>query len=122
MKQSAWCEKYRANCFADVKGQDLAIEKVKIFLKNFPKKKAVILHGPPGTGKTSLAYALASEMDFEILELNASNLRDKEQVNKIIEPASVQQSLFKRGKVILIDEVDGISARDRGGLQELLDI
>lgn len=117
-----WCEKHRASCLADVKGQEFAIEKVKLFLKQFPKKKAVILHGPPGTGKTSLAYALALEMDVEILELNASDLRDKEKINQIIGPASLSQSLFKKGKVILIDEVDGISSRDRGGLSELLAI
>ena len=121
-KTTTWCEKYRAKCFADVKGQDLAIEKAKLFLKSFPHKKALILHGPPGTGKTSLAYALASELDYEILELNASDLRNKEQVAAIIGPASQQRSLFKKGKLILVDEVDGISIRDRGGLPELLGI
>lgn len=121
-KNLPWCEKYRANSFSEVKGQDFAIEKVKIFLKQFPKKKSAVLHGPPGVGKTSLAYALASELDLEILELNASDLRDKEKIGQIIGPASLSQSLFKRGKIILIDEVDGISARDRGGLSELLSI
>ena len=122
MKTSTWCEKYRANCFADVKGQDLAIEKVKIFLKQFPKRRAVILHGPPGTGKTSLAYALASELDLEVFELNASDLRDKEKIEQVLGPATQQRSLFKSGKIILVDEVDGISAKDRGGLSELLSI
>jgi replication factor C large subunit len=115
-----WCEKHRAICYSDLKGQDLAIDKVKIFLKTFPKKKAVVLHGAPGTGKTSLAYAIASENDLEIMELNASDLRDKDKIASIVGPASQQRSLFKTGKIILIDEVDGISTRDRGGLSELL--
>jgi len=117
-----WCEKYRASCFSDVKGQELAIDRVKSFLRRFPEKKAVVLHGGPGIGKTSLAYAIAAELDAEILELNASDLRDKEKINEIIKPASEQMPLFKKNKVILIDEVDGISGRDRGGLQALLDI
>jgi replication factor C large subunit len=115
-----WCEKHRAICYSDLKGQDLAIDKAKIFLKTFPKKKSMILHGSPGTGKTSLAYAIASENDLEILELNASDLRDKDKIAQIVGPASQQRSLFKVGKVLLIDEVDGISTRDRGGLTELL--
>ena len=116
-----WCEKYRAKCFADVRGQELAIDKVKIFLKSFPKKKAVVLHGPAGVGKTSLAYAIASEIDAEILELNASDFRNKMNIAGIIGPASQQMSLFRKNKIILVDEVDGISAmKDRGGLGELL--
>jgi len=122
MKPETWCEKYRASCFADVRGQDLAIERVKLFLRQFPAKRALILHGPPGVGKTSLAYALASEMDLEVFELNASDLRDKEKIEQILGPASMQRSLFKQGKIILVDEVDGISTRDRGGLPELLGI
>jgi replication factor C large subunit len=116
-----WCEKYRASCFADVKGQELAVDKVKVFLKSFPAKKAVVLHGPPGVGKTSLAYAIAFENDVEILELNASDLRNKAKISEIIRPATQQKSLFRKGKIILVDEVDGISAmKDRGGLSELL--
>jgi len=115
-----WCEKYRVACFKDVKGQELAIDKVKQFLRAFPKKKSLTLHGPAGIGKTSLAYAIAFEYDAEILEMNASDLRNKEKVASIIGPASQQRSLFKKSKIILVDEVDGISTRDRGGLTELL--
>ena len=116
-----WCERYRAKCFADVKGQELAVDKVKIFLKTFPKTKAIALHGPPGVGKTSLAYAIAFEMDAEILELNASDFRNKAKIEEIVGPASQQRSLFRKNKIILVDEVDGISAiKDRGGLGELL--
>ena len=117
-----WCEKYRAYSFADVKGQDLAIDKLKAFLRTFPKKKAAVLHGAAGTGKTSLAYATAAEMSAEIIELNASDLRNKDQIARIIRPASEQRPLFKKTKIILIDEIDGISTRDRGGLSELLGI
>jgi len=116
-----WCEKYRAKCFVDIKGQELAVDKVKLFLKSFPKKRAVVLHGPAGVGKTSLAYAIAYENDAEILELNASDFRNKAKIAEIVGPASQQRSLFKRNKIILVDEVDGISAmKDRGGLGELL--
>lgn len=118
-----WAEKYRGKKFEDLKGQDFAIDKLRMFVRCFPKKKGVILHGPAGTGKTSLAYALAAEMNAEIIEMNASDLRNKDQVTKIIRPASLQQSLFKKNKIILVDEVDGISARaDFGGLSELLTI
>jgi replication factor C large subunit len=116
-----WCEKYRVNGLGDIKGQDLAVDKVKAFLDVFPKKKAVVLHGAPGVGKTSLAYAVAAELGSEILELNASDFRNKDKILSIVGPASRQSSLFGKGKIILIDEVDGISAmKDRGGLTALL--
>lgn len=114
------CEKYRAVCFLDIKGQETAIDRIKAFAKTFPKKKAILLHGPAGTGKTSLAYALAKETNAEILELNASDLRNRDQLEKNLKPATEQASLFGKNKIILIDEVDGISTADRGGLPELL--
>jgi len=114
------CEKYRCECFVDIKGQEAAIDSLKSFFRNFPYKKTLLLHGPSGTGKTSLAYALAQENNSEILELNASDLRDREKLEQILKPATQQQSLFgKKGKIILIDEIDGITI-DRGGLPELL--
>ena len=114
------CDKYKPLYFKDIKGQEDAILKIKVFMKNFPRKKAIILYGPVGVGKTSLAYALAKEMNAEIIEINASDLRDKEQMKKIIGSASQQSSLFAKNKVLLIDEIDGITKDDKGGLMELL--
>ena len=54
-------EKYRAKLFEDLIGIDTAIADIKTFLKTFPKKRALILNGPVGTGKTSMAIALAKE-------------------------------------------------------------
>jgi len=82
-----------------------------------------LIHGPAGVGKTSSVYALAKEKNFEILEMNSSDFRKKEHIQNIIGIASQQQSLFFRKKLILIDEVDGISGRsDYGGLTELVKV
>jgi replication factor C large subunit len=113
-------EKYRAKNLSEILGQDLAILEIKTFLKTFPKKKAVIINGPAGTGKTSIALALAKEYDYELFELNASDLRNKTKLEEILKPATEQTSLFKRGKLILMDEADGITTTDRGGLGELI--
>jgi replication factor C large subunit len=116
------CEKYRGKCFFDIKGQEAAIDKIKAFIKTFPQKKAILLYGPAGTGKTSLAHTLAQETNSEILELNASDLRNREQLERVLKPATQQATLFGKGRIILVDEVDGISTADRGGLPELLSL
>jgi replication factor C large subunit len=124
-----WTEKHRPSCFIEVKGQDEAVIKVKRFIESFNpessvkiSKKAIILYGPPGTGKTTLAHVGAKETNSEIFELNASDLRNKDKIQEILKPAIQQRSLIKKGKIILVDEVDGISAVDRGGLPELLEL
>ena len=119
-----WGEKYRPKKFEDFKGQEGAISEVKDFLQYFPNvKKGILLHGPPGVGKTSLAHALKAEFGVEIFELNASDFRNKEQLNEKLKPASEQASLFSGGKVLLVDEVDGLSSmKDRGGLTELVNL
>ncbi len=116
-----WTEKYRPKKFSEIVGQNLAIEKVSDFVKNFPsEKKAIIFHGPPGTGKTALAQVIALETSAELFELNASDLRNRNKLREILKPAIEQKSLTKKEKIILVDEVDGLSAADWGGLNELL--
>ncbi len=123
MTATNWAEKYRPKYFGEVKGQEQQIEKVKEFLKNFRKygqTKAILLHGPPGTGKTTIAHVAANESFSEIFEINASDLRNRDKLKEILKPVTEQKSLIKKGKVILVDEVDGISESDFGGLQELI--
>ncbi len=138
-KEENWVEKYRPTHFSQIKGQEIAVHKVKQFIENFAfrkgetlsvqslikskgknPKRALILYGPPGTGKTTLAHVAAKESDTEIFELNASDLRDKTRLKEVLKPALEQKSLIKDDKIILIDEVDGISKVDWGGLPELL--
>lgn len=119
----SWTEKYRPKFFGDVRGQDLAVRKIREFVRHREGlKKAIILYGPPGTGKTSIAHVSANEMNAEIFELNASDLRNKEKLQETLKPAIEQKSLSKENKIILVDEVDGISAVDRGGLQQLISL
>ncbi len=113
-------EKYRPKSFKDILGQEKAIGEIKVFLGEFPKKRALLLYGPAGTGKTSLVLSAAKENDLEIFELNASDLRNKTKLEEILKPASIQQSLLKKGKIILMDEVDGVTGTDIGGIPELI--
>lgn len=96
---------------------------LKAFILDFArqKKKAALLFGPSGCGKTSSIYALASQLGFEVIELNASDFRNKMQIHEIIGKASQQHSLFSKGKIILIDELEGISGdKDMGGIPEVV--
>ena len=119
----SWVEKYRPARFDEIKGQNEAVEKVRNFVKNRARKKnSMILYGPPGTGKTSLAHAAANEMGAEIFEINASDFRSRDKLDQILRPAMEQKSLTNSGKIILVDEVDGISEADWGGLPELISL
>lgn len=118
----SFAEKYRAQKFTELIGQDTAIETVKKFLKEFPKKKGLVLYGPAGTGKTSLVLAAAKENNIEVFELNSSDLRNRGKLEEVLKPASEQMSLFRKGKLILMDEIDGVTGTDIGGIPELVRI
>ena len=82
-----WVEKHRPKTFEEIKGQDIALTQIKEFIEKFnlrkltkSVKKALVLHGPPGTGKTTIAHAIAKETNSEIFELNASDFRNKTKI------------------------------------------
>ena len=62
---------------------------------------------------TTLVQLIAKETSSEIFELNASDLRNKKKLKEVLKPAIEQQSLLGVNKIFLIDEVDGLSVRDR---------
>ncbi|WP_415281837.1 AAA family ATPase [Candidatus Nitrososphaera sp. FF02] len=86
--------------------------------------KPLLLVGPPGTGKTTLVHALARQFDYHLVEMNASDTRNKDSVKEMLLPALQNTSdLFGRKIMLFLDEVDGISGReDSGGLDALIDL
>jgi len=121
-KPQMYTVKYAPKNLDQVFGQDKAVAELKDFIVNYKQKrqKAALLHGPIGTGKTSSVYALIKELDYDILEINSSDLRNKAAMGSFLSSALGQQSLFFKPKIILIDELDNFSGRkDRGGVPEL---
>ena len=119
---SIWVKKCIPKKTKDVYGQDSAVSQLKNFIQTYSrqKKKAMILYGPTGSGKTCSVYAAANELGCEILEVNASDCRNADSLNSIVGSALKQRSLFFRSKVILVDELDGVSgSNDRGGIPAL---
>lgn len=107
-----WAQKYAPTSAPDIAGSG---KKVAEFVASHAtqKKKALLLYGPSGVGKTSSAYAFP---EYEIVEINASDERNKDQIELLLGNALSQQSLFGSKKLILIDDIDGLSGRDRGGV------
>lgn len=115
-------EKYRPKNLSQFVGNEEVKEKVKVWLLKWLKgvrQKPILIYGKPGVGKTSLAYALANEYKLDLIEVSSSEVRDKEHLRKKVWGAMSASSLFSRGKLILIDDVDAIPSKDRGGISYL---
>ena len=118
----SWTRKYMPNKGSDIVGQQLQLQRLRKFIDSYKtsRKRAALLYGATGSGKTCSVYAVANELNHEVLEINASDFRDASSIKEIAGTASTQMSLFGRGKVILVDEIDGISGqKDRGGIAAL---
>jgi replication factor C large subunit len=121
----SWNSKYEPKKLSEVAGQTNALLDVNRFIETFPKvkKKALLIHGPTGVGKTSIVKAIASQNNYELVELNASDIRNKDAIESVLGTAAKQHSLFGSSKLILIDEIDAISGvRDRGASQAVAKI
>ncbi len=120
-----WTEKYRPKHWNEFIGNADTVAKVKAWAEKWAKgivQKPILLYGPVGNGKTSLAYVCANEMNWELFEMNASDVRTKEAVQKLAGTAAKGASFFAKRRLILLDEVDGLQAQDRGGAEAIAKI
>jgi replication factor C large subunit len=126
-----WVEKYRPKKIEDVTGNDEAKALFLEWLKNKRHtKKAVLLYGPPGVGKTALVLAASRELGFSVVEMNASDTRSEKAINEVAKPATSYTSLDSfsgagktGGNILFLDEVDGIAGNeDRGGVSAIIKI
>ena len=110
-----WTDKHKPVKVGDIVGQKKAIEETRQFMDNWKPGKALMFCGPPGVGKTLVAESAARERGWTLVQINASDSRSGKDIEGLLGQSSRQTTLFGGGKLILIDEVDGISGQERGG-------
>ena len=118
-----WSEKYRPKNILDLVGnEDARKSLVQWFTKWKNGTKPILLIGPPGIGKTTLANLAAKQFGYDLISLNASDIRNKRSIEEILNPVLGNQTIFG-APMIFIDEVDGIHGRaDYGGAQAIINI
>ncbi|KAI8617322.1 hypothetical protein BC830DRAFT_1114090 [Chytriomyces sp. MP71] len=76
-----------------------------------PDKKILLLSGPAGLGKTTLAHIVGRHAGYNVIEINASDDRTGESLrNKLMGAIESQSLKSKKPNIIVIDEIDGASA------------
>jgi DNA polymerase III delta prime subunit len=127
-------EKYRPKSLEEFCGHEPIILELKKWLGNYflPKTKNdvskanVIIMGTPGIGKTTLAHILLTSFGFDVIELNASDTRNGDQIDNIFKETLkstnnvVSMLNYEKKKIgIIMDEIDGLSTGDKGGMKRL---
>ncbi len=114
-----WVEKYAPKSLSEVLGNAKAKQQIETWAKKWSEgevQKPLLLMGPPGIGKTTIAHLVGKEYFSETIEVNASDKRSYNIIKETIGEASQTRSLFSSDyKLIIMDEVDGINGRDDSG-------
>jgi len=118
-----WSEKHRPQNISDMIGNEEPRSSIiEWFTKWKTGTKPLLLVGPPGIGKTTIAYLTAKQFEYDLIGMNASDVRSKSRINEILSPVLGNSSMLGI-PMIFIDEVDGIHGRgDYGGAEALIEI
>ena len=146
-----WTVKYAPSAISMICGNKTYVERLQRWLRAWPSNaktnfkkpgpdmsgvfRAICIHGPPGIGKTTTAHLVAQLEGYDILESNASDTRSKKLVETglrgVLDTTSLLGYFAGEGKkvetekkklVLIMDEVDGMSAGDRGGVGALASV
>jgi replication factor C large subunit len=106
MTDTQWINKHRPESFSDLQGNNSAIDRLKDWAGSFPDdRKPRLLVGPPGTGKTSTVEVIADWLDYDLVEMNASSARKREDVEQMARLITNTGATGER-RIVLLDEVD----------------
>jgi replication factor C large subunit len=136
LRTNDWTEKHRPQSLAELVGNSKAIEELRAWAERWNKgvpdeEKAAILAGEPGVGKTSAAHALARDLGWGVIELNASDQRNEEVIRRIAGSGARNMAFGADGafskegggrQLVILDEADNLFGReDRGGMKAIVD-
>ena len=112
-----WTEKYRPSTLSEVRGNDKARDALEEWAETWEDHgEAVVVYGSPGVGKTSAAHALAEDKGWPVLEMNASDARTKDEIERFAGRAASNSTLGGGRQLIVLDEADNLHQhKDRGG-------
>ena len=118
-----WSEKHRPQNVSDMVGNEESRAAIMEWFTKWKKgTKPILLVGPPGIGKTTIAYLTAKKFGYDMIGLNASDVRSKSRINEILSPVLGNVTVLGT-PMIFVDEVDGIHGRgDYGGAEALIKI
>lgn len=124
---TSWTVKYRPTNLSEFVYNKEAISALDNWLISWntgkPSKKVAFLFGTPGVGKSESLILLARKFGFDLVEMNASDQRKKDNVQRVVGMASTESSLYGNTRIILLDELEGMSGtEDRGGLSVILSL
>ena len=120
-----WTEKYRPSTLTEVRGNDSARKELQQWAESWDDhREAAIVHGRPGVGKTSAAHALANDLGWDVMELNASDDRTRDVVERIAGEASKSATLTGgKRRLVVLDEADNFHGNaDYGGSRAVTDV
>ncbi|KAF8163574.1 P-loop containing nucleoside triphosphate hydrolase protein [Crassisporium funariophilum] len=137
VEDTLWVDRYRPHKFADLVGNERVARDAMTWVKQWdwcvfgkqrgkkrsrdsdenvnldeyhrPQEKVLLLSGPPGLGKTTMAHVIARQAGYEVMEINASDARSGSVVDDRIRPTLESGSAVGSSKPVLliIDEIDG---------------
>lgn len=106
MSGESWVEKHRPETFGEIQGNNKDVKALKDWVDGFtPGDQAQLLVGPPGVGKTTVAYVLSKHFDYPLHQINASSARGSEGIEDIADSIG-SSPIDSEYQIVLVDEVD----------------
>lgn len=115
-----WSSEYPTRVQDFMGNEKARVELISWFKEWIQGTKPLLLLGPPGVGKTSLIHTLAVQYEVDLIELNASDTRNRNDLFDRINPILENSSLYGKKFLLFLDEVDGIATREDFGATDFL--